>query len=126
MQAKVIESLKNMNGNGMSNGSQMRFTQAELELVKATFKGNEAVLQLLRKIFLPELDPAAPIGQMIDLWMTIDVRQLMPEQAYVRLLARNELISHVDNQLLQLSVLANMEEPAAGAVAEARGKNSTK
>lgn len=104
----------------------MRITEAEMEVIRSTFRGNETLLKLLRKIFLPEIDPAAPIGQIIDLWMTMDVKNLLPEQAMVRLIARNELITHVEQQLLQLKVLSEQEVPSKVAVAATRSKNSSK
>lgn len=104
----------------------MRITEAEMEVIRSTFRGNETLLKLLRKIFLPEIDPAAPIGQIIDLWMTMDVKNLLPEQAMVRLIARNELITHVEQQLLQLKVLSEQEVPSEVAVAATRSKNSSK
>ena len=99
----------------MDKGKQMRFADEELALIKATFGGsdggvNETLLKLLRKVFLPEYDPTAPVGQAVDLWMTLDVRSLSPDEAYVRLLARNELISHVDQQLMQIQFLAAMKD----------------
>src|ERR1051325_10350050 len=90
------------------NGSQMRITPGELSLIKNTFK-DEAVLKVLRKVFLPELDPSVPLGQNIDLWMTVNIKEQTPEQAYVNLLARNQLITHLDQQLMTLKVLANSE-----------------
>ena len=92
------------------NGRQMRFSPEELEMLRGAFKGNDRLLKLLRKVFLPEIDPYAPLGQVVDLWMTIDLRQQTPETAYVNLMARNTLITHVEQQLLQIQVLANMEE----------------
>jgi hypothetical protein len=94
----------------MENGKQMRFTEEELALLQGVFKGNDKLLKVLRKVFLPEYDPNSPLGQGVDLWMTVDVRNLTPEGAYVRLLARNELISHVEQQLIQINYLANMKE----------------
>lgn len=86
----------------------MRFTSDELALIKSVFK-EENILKVLRKVFLPEIDPNAPLGQIIDLWMTVDVRNMEPQQAMTRLIARNELIAHVDQQLMQLKVLANQD-----------------
>lgn len=95
---------------GQANGSQMRITPEEQKIIQRAFKNNEPLLRLLRKIFLPELDPTAPIGQMIDLWMTIDTKEKTPEEVYHNLVARNQLISHVDNQLMTLSLISKMEE----------------
>lgn len=111
---------------GMQGGSQMRITPEEIELVKRSFKGNDALLLLLRKLFLPEIDPKAPVGQVIDLWMTIDAKSMTPEQAYVNLLARNTLISHVDQQLMALRLMSNTENTNPDEVAAKVKANSTK
>lgn len=97
----------------MEQGKQMRFTKAELETIRHTFKGNEELLKLMRKVFLPEIDPNAPLGQIIDLWMTIPTNQLSAEEVLVNVKARNALISHIERQLLQLKALAesNSETP---------------
>jgi len=104
------------------NGQQMRFTNEELALIKATFKGNTDLLKLMRKVFLPEIDPKAPLGQMIDLWMTVPVKEMTAEQAQVNILARNSLIMHVEQQLLQLQALAEMDNMTISDIT----KNSSK
>lgn len=95
---------------GTQQGSQMRITQEEMLTIKKAFKGNDALVKLLRKIFLPELDPTAPIGQMIDLWMTVPVKDMSPEEAMINLKARNQLIIHVDQQLMTIELIAKQEE----------------
>lgn len=107
----------------MEKGQQMRFSEQELSIIKNTFK-NEEILKLLRKVFLPELDPTLPIGQMIDLWMTIDLKDRTPDENMVNLTARNQLIMHVEQQLMQLKVLANRDD--AEKAAEKIIKNSSK
>ena len=94
---------------GADNGSQMRITSDEQALIKSTFLNNDRLLKLMRKIFLPEIDPQAPIGQVIDLWMTIKVDDMTPEQALTNLKARNMLISHVDQCLMQLFLISKLE-----------------
>lgn len=98
---------------GMDQGKQMRITTEERELIKRTFAGNTPLLLLLRKIFLPEIDPNAPIGQGIDLWMTVNIKEMTPEMAYVNILARNQLITHVDQQLMTLDLISKVEIPTA-------------
>jgi hypothetical protein len=110
----------------MEKGQQMRFTDSELDLIRRTFKGNETLLKLLRKVFLPEIDPDAPLGQTIDLWMTIPVNQLPPDQAVINLLARNQLIMHIEQQLLQLQKLAEIEEETEEEKKERIKKDSVK
>lgn len=110
----------------MSDGKQMRITDAELEIIKALFAENEPALKLMRKIFLPELDPTAPIGQNIDLWMTIKVEDMSPEEALVNIKARNTLISHVEQQLMQLKTLAGMKKESVEETKNRLLKDSSK
>jgi hypothetical protein len=111
---------------GMQNGSQMRFTEQELSLIKNTFKGNDELLKVMRKVFLPEIDPDAPVGQVIDLWLTVQISDKTPEQAYAQLLARNTLISHLDQQLLQLKMLSEMGDETPEEALSRLKKNSSK
>lgn len=107
-------------------GKQMRFTAEEIDLLKNTFRNNEKLLKVLRKVFLPELDPNAPLGQMIDLWMAMNPAELTPDVAYVNIKARNQLIAHVEQQLMQIDFLANMAEEDPVAKAERKAKDTAK
>lgn len=104
----------------------MRITDAELSIIKNTFADNEDLLKLMRKIFLPELDPSAPLGQNLDLWMTIKIEDLPPEQAIINLKARNVLITHVDQQLMVLRTLAGMKSETLEQTKERLKKDSSK
>lgn len=111
---------------GQANGSQMRITPREMEVIRSLFKGNDEALRLMRKIFLPELDPTAPIGQMVDLWMTVNIKDMTPEMAYITILARNTVIQHVDQQLQTLSLIAKLEPETPEEVTAKLKANSTK
>lgn len=109
----------------------MRFTDTELQLIKNTFADNEdltrairktflqmaldpidqtalkgykgkEIKSLMRKVFLPSLDPNAPPHQLLDLWMTLSVKDKTPEQALPDILAREKLIAYIDQQLKDL------------------------
>lgn len=93
-------------------GHEMRMTEDEIALIKATYGGNERLLKLLRKIFLPEYDPTAPFGQTIDLWLAAtDLKQMPPDIAYQHMMARNMVIGHVEAQIEQLRYFANLTTP---------------
>lgn len=110
---------------GQARGSQMRVTDEEISLIKSTFKNNEALLKLMRKMFLPELDPQAPFGQMIDIYHTIQTKDRNPEDIAVELMARNMVIDHTDNVLTQLWILSMMEEATpAQVVAKAKADSA--
>ena len=109
-----------------NTGEKMRITNDELKLLKATFGGNEPLLKIMRKIFLPELDPSMPLGQNIDLWMTINVDNMTPEQAYINIKARNTLINHIEQQLMQIKVLSDIKEETFEELAARMEKDSSK
>lgn len=119
------QKLKQRKKNNM-NGKQMRFSNEELGQIKALYGNNENALKLLRKVFLPELLPDAPIGQNIDLWMTFKVEDLNPEDALINLKARNTLISHLEQCLLQLSLLAGQKDESVEDTLSRLKKDSTK
>jgi hypothetical protein len=99
-------------------GHQMRMTEEELTLIKASFGGNERLLKLLRKMFLPEYDPMAPFGQTIDLWLAMtDLKTLPPDVAYQHMLARNMVIGHVEAQIEQIRYFAELKTPTKEEVA---------
>lgn len=111
---------------GQANGSQMRITPEEIALIQRTYKDNEPLLRLLRKMFLPEIDPNAPIGQLIDLWMTVKVDDVSPEDALINIKARNQLIMHLDQVLMQFNLISKMEPVNPEEVVAKVKKNSTK
>ena len=110
----------------------MRYSEEELSLIKNTFAENEELLKtlrkffwqfsldpiqleeikkisaqkelvkLLRKTFLPFLEPDAPFQQVIDLWMTIKLEGITPENAHPIIQSREKLIQYLDQQLKYL------------------------
>lgn len=107
-------------------GQQFRITDEELSLIKNTFANNEALLKLMRKLFLPELDPNAPINQNIDLWMTLKIEDLTPEQAIINLKARNTVIQHLESQLMNLQILAGSPNESVEDTKKRLSQDSTK
>jgi hypothetical protein len=106
--------------------SEMRISDLELSALKNTFAENDTLLKTLRKIFLPEVTADAPIGQNIDLWMTLDINGMSPEEAMLNLKARNSLIGHIENCLLQIKILAGQKEETVEQTKERIKKNSSK
>lgn len=103
---------------------EMRFTKEELEMLKGAFKGNDKLLKLLRKVFLPEYDYEAPLGQVIDLWLSLPVEGISPQEAQTKLIARNQLIMHIEQQLIQLDALANERQLTPEEIAKRAKQNS--
>jgi hypothetical protein len=52
---------------------QMPLSEVDKSLLTA-FKGNKELIAVLRKTFNPQIEPDAPLHQLIDLWMSIDLK----------------------------------------------------
>jgi len=153
------------------------FMQVPLDLIDKSIveqiKGNRDLLEVIKKTFLPQIDINAPLHQMVDLWMTIDLkdknleqaginiasRELLIEylgeqirfiekgtkpkisfssfipkdfvlaratEAVINLNVRNTVISHVEQMLLQLNVLAGRKEETVEQTRERLQKDSTR
>jgi hypothetical protein len=119
---------------------KMRYTDRELSLIQSTFRNNEKLLQLLRKVFLqetltkedingldfisnsaellflmkktyaPEIDIEAPLGQVMDLWNTVDTKEKGEDEVYTALKVRARLID-----LIKMG-LQRLEKPKAKGV----------
>jgi hypothetical protein len=149
----------------------MRYSEEEISLIKNTFKEEEMLkeirkqflqfpsaltlspdaIKVLKKTLLPVIEPDAPMWQVTDMWLSLNIRERSPEDALliikarkllmdyyeqefevlegkkkerkikledlvevtddandmlIRLTARNEIVTHLEQQLAQLSVLA--------------------
>lgn len=110
----------------------MRFSDQELSLIKNTFAendmlltalrklflqmpldvvdknelslvtGNKDVLKVVRKCYLPTLEPDAPFNQMVDLWMTVEIKDKQPEDVLPNLVARQVLLQYLEEQIDRL------------------------
>ena len=133
---------------------QMRYTEIELNTIKEVFSENEELLKTIRKImlqmplnavdlaelefirkpnilnvlrktFLPTLDPDAPLNQIVDLWMTVQLADKEPLDALYQLRARELLINYINQQLkvledkskekIKFGKLINLKKPNAEA-----------
>ena len=81
---------------------QLPLNAVDQSIISLNITGKKGVLAILRKTFLPEIDPEAPLNQVIDLWMTVNITDKTPEEAYPHLIARSKLIEYIDQQLTYL------------------------
>jgi len=104
-------------------------TQDEMTLLRNTFRGNEKLIKILRKIFLPTaLDPELPIEEIGgDVWMAnFDFTQMQSSEIKPLVLGRQDAIKFVIGGLIKLKVLANQVEETAMEAAYRRSKDSAK
>jgi hypothetical protein len=108
---------------------KMRYDDAELSLIKNSFAGNEELLKVIRKVFLqlplsavdqamlinlknqtdllkvirkaylPTLDGEAPFNQVVDLWLTVEIKGKELEEAVREIRAREKLLNYINQQL---------------------------
>lgn len=65
----------------------------------APIKKEKALLDLIRKTLLPTLDGDAPFHQIIDLWMTIELKDRATPEAIHNIESRIVLMDYLDQQL---------------------------
>lgn len=88
-----------------------RFTAEDMQLMRLTFKDNEPLLKLLRKIFLPVHDETTPIGQINGIWAEANFEEMNGDQAKVFIVAYQQLVKKVEFYIAQIKTLANETEP---------------
>ncbi len=128
----------------MSKKQQMRFNDVELGMIKNTFSGNEALLLAVRKVFLqfelskadkdilsvfkgkkelmdlihkvfnPKLDADAPLHQLIDLWMSVDLKDKSASEYGSIFAARKMLIDLLSQQLSVLEAVSEGKKISVG------------
>ena len=96
--------------------NEMRITPEEKTVIEQTFGNNPRLFKLMRKIFLPEYDHNAPVGQIVDLWTIKDISSMAPEEVKVYFMTRRDLILHIESQLMQLNSLSQKTETAEEAL----------
>lgn len=105
----------------------MRFTDAELELIKRIFAENDTLITQLRKKFLqfpmsaadneniaktfpagsdaqtvlfklfnPKLDPEAPLYQLTDMWLNVEIKDRDTDMSIPYIIARAKLVEYFD------------------------------
>ena len=104
-------------------------TDDEMSLVRSTFKGNDRLIKVIRKIMLPTtLDPELPIEQMRDdAWMaSLDFSQMPVDQVKALVVARQDAIKFILGGLIKLKLMANDQARTQAEIDAMRGKNSSK
>lgn len=80
---------------------QFPLTKEEQDMITNAFSHKD-VHDIVSKVFLPTIDPDAPFGQIVDLWLTVKIDDKTPMEAYPLLLARETLINYLELRLFEL------------------------
>lgn len=81
---------------------QIKLTQDESLIFTSSVINHDAVMELLRKMILPTVDGDAPIHQVVDLWLTVNIREKTPDQSYSEIVARDILIKYLEQQFKEI------------------------
>ena len=101
----------------------------EVAELQSVFKGNERLIKILRKLFLPTAyDPELPIEEMMgDAWMVDkDFSMMQNEEIKTIVLARQDAIKFILGGLIKLKVIANTSDISPMEKAYRDAKDSTK
>lgn len=104
-------------------------TEQDRQIIKDHFHGNWKLLEVVRKVFMPTItDGGLPVEEMAkDMWFAgTDFAALTKDEAYVRILARQEAIKFVAGGIMSLKQIAHISEESASEKALRRAKDSAK
>jgi hypothetical protein len=73
----------------------VELTALEQDMLTKTFAIGSAEHNLLRKIFYPELDPSAPLFEIVDMWMTVEIKDKPTDVAMLYIDSRAELCKYL-------------------------------
>lgn len=90
---------------------QFPLTKTDADIIKGVLVGKPATFAILSKTFNPKLDTDAPFTQMIDLWMTFEIKDKVAEQVMPTIYARDIVINYLDQQLIALSCVGTDTKP---------------
>jgi hypothetical protein len=104
-----------------------RMTPQDITVLKAMFEEREGAVEVIRKIFFPELTADNPIFANKDMWSnSLSLDGLSPEQAVIEIKAHQKLINHVEGCLSIVKQLIGEKNETAEQVLERLQKNSSK
>ena len=104
-------------------------SKEEMSLLRNTFKGNEKLIRVLRKVMIPTSnDPDLPIEEFAKDSYIVDRdwAQIPAEEAKTIMLARQDALKFIFGGLIKLKVLANEPVEDEDKTKERRAKDSVK
>ncbi len=86
--------------------------------ILATIREQKELLAVIRKTFLPTLDSNAPFHQLIDMWLTVPLKDRKVEEAYTHLKSMQIVIDYKEQQLtfLEKGIIGEIELTKLGSL----------
>ena len=101
-------------------------TPEDIAVLKAMFEDREGAVEVIRKIFFPELTADNPLQMNQDMWTNLNIAEMSKEDALVAILAHQKLVRHVEGGLAVIKVLVGRKEESPEDVLTRLQKDSTK
>lgn len=109
------------------NEQKPRLTDKDLEVLRAMFLDREGAIDVVRKIFFPELTADSPIKLNGDLWTTnFDLTGMTGEQKVIAVEARQMMVNQIEGSLQVIRLIVGGKEETAEAVLARVRKDSAK
>jgi hypothetical protein len=86
---------------------QLPMNAVDLSILQTNIKNKKDLLKLLRKVFIPEIIGDEPLFNLLDLWMGVDLKNKLPEDAIFYIKGNVKFIDYLEQQLQELETGKN-------------------
>lgn len=105
---------------------QSRLVASDIATLKAAFESNDELVEVLRKVFYPQLTQDSPIRANFDLWTKLDLNGMTSEQKVIRIEAHQLMVNHIENALGNIITLIGKKDETPEQVLNRLSKDSSK
>ena len=84
-------------------------TTENIAVLKAMFEDREGAVEVLRKIFYPELAADNPINLNNDMFTQLQITDMSPEAALIAVTARQQLVRHIEGSFAVIKALVGQK-----------------
>ena len=84
-------------------------TPDDITVLKAMFEDREGAVEVLRKIFYPELAGDNPINLNNDFLTQLQISEMTPEAALLAVTARQQLVRHIEGSFAVIKALVGQK-----------------
>lgn len=103
-----------------------RMTSTDIAVLKAMFEERDGAVEVIRKIFYPELTVDNPIQLNRDMFFDLQLDGMSPDQKVIAVEAHQKLVRHVEGCLAVIKQLIGKKNETPEQVLERLRKDSAK
>jgi len=106
--------------------NKARMSPSDIAVLKAMFEEREGAVEVIRKIFYPELTADNPIHLNKDMYLDLDLSHMSPDQKVIAVEAHQKMVRHVEGCLAVIKTLLGEKNETPEQVLERLRKDSSK